>query len=112
MRSGLAPSQLELLTSPFRQIIHLKHGSGWNKNGLKQYFEYFGDLAIHLDEYFGELTAHVNDAKSEIEPDTLTIGQLISALKPDQFWQVVTAVALVVLVALGLGAWLGLPHFW
>jgi hypothetical protein len=48
-----------------------------DKNGSKLYFAYFADLATHL-------TANVNDTKGEIEPDSLTIGQLISGLKLSQ----------------------------
>ena len=74
-----------------------------DENGKKLYFAYFADLAAHLNK---------SKSASLIAPTDLTIGQLISGLKPDQFWQVVTAAAIVVLVCFGLGAWLGLPHFW
>jgi hypothetical protein len=72
-------------------------------NGSKLYFAYFADLAGYLNK---------RKSGSLIAPSDLTIGQLINGLRPDQFWEVTVAAALVVLVTLGLGAWLGLPHFW
>jgi hypothetical protein len=76
------------------------------KSGLKQYFEYFGDLAIHLDEYFGKLTA----AKTKFEPGDLTLGQLINGLTLSQLTAVTT-----VIVATMVGCFLAgvySPHFW
>src|SRR5262245_33170912 len=99
MRFGLAPRRQVLLTHiPPDHTPQTRFWLEDKKRGLNQYFEYFGELAQHLDEYFGELTA----SKSEIQPGSLTIGQLIIALKPDQFWQVVVAAAFVALVCLGL----------
>ena len=76
-----------------------------DENGSKLYFNYFSDLAPYLNK-------SKSQSKSTIEPGDLTIGQLISGLKPRQFWEMVIAAAFIILVALGLGAWLGLPHFW
>ena len=76
-----------------------------DENGSKLYFNYFSDLAPYLNN-------SKSQSKSTIEPGDPTIGQLISGLKPRQFWEMVVAAAFIILVALGLGAWLGLPHFW
>jgi hypothetical protein len=76
-----------------------------DENGSKLYFNYFSDLAPYLNK-------SKSQSKSTIEPGDLTIGQLISGLKPRQFWEMVVAAAFIILVALGLGAWLGLLHFW
>ena len=74
-----------------------------DKSGLKQYFEYFGDLAIHLDDYFAKLTA----TKSEIEPGSLSIGQLIKAMKPAELYGVLGAIV----ILLGFFYYLGHSYF-
>ena len=74
-----------------------------DKNGSKLYFAYFADLAAHL-------TANVNDTKGEIEPDSLTIGQLISGLKLSQLCGVLGVIGAAIIGSFFLGV--ASPHFW
>ena len=69
------------------------------KRGTKEYFDYFEQLAKHLDELQGE-----------IEPGSLTIGQLSWALKVEQLWAVLGAMASALGVVFYLGAKVG-PHW-
>jgi hypothetical protein len=83
------------------------------KRGSKEYFEYFEQLAAHLNgNYFEELTAHVDDTKSKgpIAPADMTIGQLMGALKPSEFYGALVLVGGCIVGAFWLGVALA-PFF-
>ena len=68
------------------------------KRGTKEYFEYFEQLAKHLDELA---------AQGEIEPGSLSIGQLIKAMKPAELYGVLGAIV----ILLGFFYYLGHSYF-
>ena len=84
------------------RINNTPHTRFWleDKNGPPEYFNYFADLAAHLDETKSETT-------STIEPGNLTIGQLISALTPAAFSTMVGALAGLFVAGFLIGAYGG-----
>ena len=68
------------------------------KRGTKEYFEYFEQLTKHLDELA---------AQGDIEPGSLTIGQLTKAMKPAELYGVLAVIVILLGFAFWLGDWFG-----
>jgi hypothetical protein len=71
-------------------------------DGSKLYFEYFEDLADHLDKCRNAINA----------PADLSIGQLIGGLSPAEFYAVLGAIVLAIGGVFFLGAKLGVLFGW
>ena len=82
------------------RIDNTPHTRFWleDKNGRPEYFNYFADLAAHLDE-------RPSETRSEIVPGDLTIGQLRNALTPAAFSTMVGALAALFVAGVFIGAY-------